>query len=251
MAAINSCMPPPDETVVYQTYLPPPWAPPYDNVSQIRYYYFPDYEMFYDVWDGVFCYQSGAVWICSATLPQMYATVNLYGTFIVLVHRNLTHPWDHYNYFRHNYPRHCYEQYGPIVERNRIVPNIPRERRLVPRAFNENTNRVTFMEQETRPSTGREMPPPSTEVRAAPVARQPEQGQSVLPPYSRQVDDVPMRAISPAMPSESKGFNYGSGYTKPPPSEPKSSPARAPAPGSQAPSQVPSQAPGRAPGGPN
>lgn len=241
MATINSCIPPPDETVVYQTYVPPPWAPPYDGINQIRYYYFPDYVMFYDVWDGVFCYQSGEVWICSPTLPPMYATINLYGTFIVLVHRDLVHPWDHYGYFERNYPRHCYEQYGPIVEHSRIVPNVPRERRLVPRAFNENTDRVTFMQQ-TPASSSREMPPSPVPQPQAPTTREPAPARSAPPQYGREADEVPMRAISPAMPTESRGYNYGSGYTKPPASEPKQAPAHAPAP-------TPSQAPARAPGG--
>lgn len=230
--AVSSCFIPPEsgETeIVYNNYVPPPWAPPYDNISTIRYYYLPDYDMFYDVWDGVFCYQSGDVWICAPALPPMYADIDLYGTFIVLIHHDQDQPWKHHRYFEDNYPRHCYDQYGPIVEHNRVVPQVPKGQKLVPRAFNENSDRVTFMQH---PVVGGVLPPnpppaPPNNPGGRPLApgnrgsETPARGnsapaRSAAPvQYSRQVQEIPMRVIAPSMPAASKNFNYGSGYTKP------------------------------------
>ena len=233
--AVSSCFVPPqsgETEIVYNNYVPPPWAPPYDNISTIRYYYFPDYDMFYDVWDGVFCYQSGDAWICSPTLPPMYADLDLYGVFIVLVHHNDRVPWEHYRYFAENYPHHCYDQYGPIVEHNRIVPHVPKNHRLVPRAFNENSNRVTFMQHPvvsgeplpnpppTPPDNPRgQLPTPGNPGSGNPARGNPAPARPAPAPsqYSRQVQEIPMRIIAPSMPAASKNFNYGSGYTAPPP----------------------------------
>lgn len=244
VAGFSSCAPPPEnDQTVYQTYVPPAWAPPYDGISQIRYYYFPDYDMFYDVEDGVFCYQTGDAWICSATLPPMFAAVDLDGAFIVLIHHDLVQPWLHHAYFERNYPSHCYDQYGAIVERNRIVPNLPRERRVVPRAFNENTNRVTFMQQ----PTGREMPPnPPPAPPKNPNQREPAPNPArpapapASPHYDRVAQEVPMRSITPSMPAASKSFNYGSGYSKPPSAQVSQPPSAQP---SRQPSQQPSHQP--------
>src|ERR1035437_1761545 len=71
---------------VEQSYVPPPWAPPYDNVSQIRYYYLPDYEVYYDVWGNQFWYiGDGGVWVSSVGPPPPYAGVDLGAAFVVLI----------------------------------------------------------------------------------------------------------------------------------------------------------------------
>ena len=178
-------------SVDVQNYVPPPWAPPYDNESSIRYYYLPDYDMYYDVWDGQFWYAgSGGEWISSEGPPPQYAGVDFNGAFVVLIDRNISRPWRNYGYYRANYPAHGYDHYTDIVAHNRIVTNIAPGHTLVPRAFNENTNRVTFMQ---RPGAG--------------VAH----GSAG---YHRVVHEVPMRSISPSMPAESRKLNYGRGYAK-------------------------------------
>jgi hypothetical protein len=190
-----------------QNYVPPPWAPPYDNVSTIRYYYLPDYEMYYDVWDRQFWYMGdGDAWISSAVPPSQDASVDLGSSFVVLIDRDMDHPWEHHDYYRQNYPNHGYDNYRDIVVKNRIVTNIAPNHELVPRAFNENTNRVTFMQRPSIPT-----PPP-----------QPQRGQDhpVPPPpmvnqrYHQVVHEVPMKNISPSMPEASRKLNYGGGYSK-------------------------------------
>jgi hypothetical protein len=176
-----------------QNYVPPPWAPPYDNVSSTRYYYFPDYGMYYDVWDGQYWYMGpGGVWMASDGLPPAYAGVDLNSAFIVLIDRDVSRPWMNYSYYYHNYPAHGYDNYRDIVSRNRIVTNIAPGHTLVPRAFNENTNRVTFMQR-----------PPQNAAAHGSAS------------YHRVVHEVPMRSIAPSMPAASRNLNYGRGYSKP------------------------------------
>ncbi len=176
------------------TYVPPPWAPPYDNVSTVRYYYLPDYDMYYDVWDGLFWYLGpDGVWVSSQGPPPQYAGIDLSGAFIVLIDHTISRPWLNEGYYRANYPAHGYDQYRDIVVHNRIITNTAPGHELVPRAFNENTNRVTFMQR------------PVAKPNAAP-------GPST---YHRVVHQVPMKSISPSMPAASRKLNYGGGYTRP------------------------------------
>jgi hypothetical protein len=187
------------------TYVPPPWAPPYDNVSTVRYYYLPDYDMYYDVWDGTFWYLGpDGAWVSSEGPPPQYAGIDLSSAFVVLIDRDIDRPWMNERYYRENYPAHGYDHYRDIVVHNRIVTNTAPGHELVPRAFNENTNRVSFMQ---RPIAKPDAPPaPST--------------------YHRVVHEVPMKSISPSMPAASRSFNYGRGYSKPSGGAPRASAPR-------------------------
>jgi uncharacterized membrane protein YgcG len=180
-----------------QNYVPPSWAPPYDNESSIRYYYLPDYDMYYDVWDGDFWYAGpDGAWISSEGPPPQYAGVDFGGAFIVLIDRHISRPWTNYSYYRNNYPEHGYDNYTDIVVRNRIVTNTEPGHRLVPRAFNENSNRVTFMQRR--------------------VQQAPDANNHGPANYHRVVHEVPIKSIAPSMPATSRNFNYGRGYAKPP-----------------------------------
>jgi uncharacterized membrane protein YgcG len=179
-----------------QNYVPPSWAPPYDNTSSVRYYYLPDYDMYYDVWDGDFWYVGpGGEWISSEGPPPQYAGVDFGGAFIVLIDRNISRPWTNYGYYHANYPEHGYDNYTDIVVRNRIVTNTEPGHRLVPRAFNENSNRVTFMQRPVQQATDANNHAPAS--------------------YHRVAHEVPMKSIAPSMPATSRNFNYGRGYVKP------------------------------------
>ena len=230
-----------------ESYVPPDWAPPYDNVSEIRYYYMPDYEMYYDVWDGSFWYQNGGGWAAYPGLPSQFVGADLGATFIVLIDRDISRPWEHHGYYRDNYPHHSYDHYRDIVVQNRVVRDIAPGHELVPRAFNENNNKVTFMQhpiQNIAPSAvaspsgipaQRTLEPRPTEMqqramdmhqnagatpqRAPQNAQQAPQSTVQSRPnqttYNRTVHQVPMHAIAPSMPPASQSFNYGRGYTKP------------------------------------
>jgi hypothetical protein len=117
--------------------------------------------------------------------------VDLSAAFCVLIDRDISRPWLNHDYYRTNYPPHGYANYRDIVVRNRVVTNIAPGHELVPRAFNENNNRVTFMQ---RPVATAAAPHPTN--------------------YHHVVHEVPMKSISPSMPAASRGLNYGGGYTK-------------------------------------
>jgi hypothetical protein len=208
----SSCVPPPEGEgdVVVQNYVPPPWAPPYDNVSSVRYYYLPDYDCYYDVWDGAWWYNGpGGAWISSVNPPPQCAGVDLNGSFVVLIDKNIDRPWLNHAYYRDNYPAHGYNQYTDIVVHNRIVTNTAPGHELVPRAFNENTNRVTFMQRPVLPH----LPPPPPPPNGVVLPEHPPMP-ATQAHYHQVVHEVPMSKISPNMPKESQSHNYGAGYSK-------------------------------------
>jgi hypothetical protein len=210
----SSCVPPPEgeSEVVVQNYVPPPWAPPYDNTSSVRYYYLPDYDCYYDVWGATWWYGGPGGWVSSIGPPPQCSGVDLNGAFVVLIDKNIDRPWLNHDYYRNNYPAHGYDHYKDIVVHNRIVTNTAPNHELVPRAFNENTNRVTFMQRPVQPNLQTPPPPPPNGVTLPPPHEHP------APPgpshYHQVVHEVPMSKISPSMPKESQSHNYGAGYSK-------------------------------------
>jgi hypothetical protein len=191
----------------YQTYTPPAWAPPYDDVSSVQYYYFPDYDMYYDVWNSQFWYNSNGAWVPSAGLPPAYADINLYNSYVVLVNKKYTTPWVRHDYFVKNYPPHVYDNYQNIVVTNRIVKNVEPNHDLVPRAYNENTNRVTFMQRQRDANT----PQQNQQTDRVPVQQQSVQGSERQP--DRQPDQhqptqvVTPQPTQPTQGSERQPFN--------------------------------------------
>jgi len=62
---------------------PPSWGPSgYDNV---RYYYLPDVEAYYDVQNARFIYLSSNIWVQSSKLPSKYKNYDLYGGYKVVL----------------------------------------------------------------------------------------------------------------------------------------------------------------------
>src|ERR1041385_8506337 len=47
----------------------PFWAPVYDHVDEVQYYYLPDIEVFYDVPNREFVYMEDGNWVYSPELP--------------------------------------------------------------------------------------------------------------------------------------------------------------------------------------
>ncbi|HEY3876609.1 MAG TPA: hypothetical protein VGM92_14125 [Candidatus Kapabacteria bacterium] len=174
--AFNSCGAP----AISASYTAPDWAPAYSDASSVPYYYFPDYDMYYDVGAGQYYYLNNGAWAASAAVP--YSGVDLGSSYTVLLGRGTTHPWDRDDYYRRNYPAHAHEQYGPIVTNNHVITNVPDGHVVMPRAFNENTNRVTFDER-ARAANG-------TQRRVA-------------------THEVPMERIAPNMPAQSRSYRYG------------------------------------------
>jgi len=55
---------------------PPPWGPA--GYSDVRYYYLPDVEAYYDVPSSVFIYFNGVSWVRRSSLPGRYRNYDLY-----------------------------------------------------------------------------------------------------------------------------------------------------------------------------
>jgi hypothetical protein len=108
----------------------PPWAPSYEDGRDVRYYYLPDYELYYDVWEHEFIYLEEGNWLFARELPGTYATIDLGNAFVVVLNNRIFEPWMHHQYYVAHYPRYYYQS----------VYNV-RDARQV-RGFNENGERT-------------------------------------------------------------------------------------------------------------
>lgn len=64
----------------------PAWGPV--GYDYARYYYLPEYNVYYDVVREQFIYPSRRSWAYGRSLPASYGRVNLYNTYKVVVNRN-------------------------------------------------------------------------------------------------------------------------------------------------------------------
>lgn len=62
---------------------PPQWGPA--DYMEVRYYYLPDVEAYYDVQTSVFIYYSYGSWIRRSTLPRRYRDYDLYHGYKVVM----------------------------------------------------------------------------------------------------------------------------------------------------------------------
>lgn len=86
----------------------PSWAPYYENRNQVRYYYLPDIECYYDLVHREFVYLNDGVWIFSRFLPPAYAWFNLNNCYVVALDHRVYEPWRHFHYYVSHYPRFYY-----------------------------------------------------------------------------------------------------------------------------------------------
>ena len=62
---------------------PPQWGPV--GYTEVRYYYLPAIEAYYDVQTTMFIYSSGGVWVRRYDLPPQYRNYDLYGGYKVVM----------------------------------------------------------------------------------------------------------------------------------------------------------------------
>ncbi len=62
---------------------PPQWGPA--GYSNVRYYYLPDVEAYYDVHTSMFIYYSGGVWLQRSYLPSHHKHYDLYRGYKVVM----------------------------------------------------------------------------------------------------------------------------------------------------------------------
>jgi len=83
---------------------PPPWGPV--GYSDVRYYYLPDVQAYYDVHSSMFIYNSRGAWIHRTYLPARYRHYDLYGGYKVpMTDYRGDAPYAHFNEHRVKYSR--------------------------------------------------------------------------------------------------------------------------------------------------
>jgi hypothetical protein len=115
--------------------IPPPWAPNYDNINHIHFYYLPDIECYYDVWTHDFIYLEDGEWMFGAVLPPYYSWFDLNNAFVVVLDHRVQRPWMHFPYYVEHYPRYYYRS---------TYKECYNDRRHPIRGFNENARVVVF-----------------------------------------------------------------------------------------------------------
>jgi hypothetical protein len=83
---------------------PPLWGP--SGYSNVRYYYLPDVEAYYDVQSQRFIYYSGNTWVHRKYLPNQYRNYDLYNGYKVVMtdYRGNT-PYTHYKEHKRKYAK--------------------------------------------------------------------------------------------------------------------------------------------------
>jgi hypothetical protein len=188
-ALLTSCSSSPYSTTTYRNgtysayYTPPSWAPSISGINNVRYYYMPDCDAYFDAGTQQFTYMSNGSWITTGSTPPACASSDLNSSYVVLLDRNANNPWLNEAYYRSNYPVHSYDQYGNIVITNHLIGDLPSNYTVTARAFDENSNSIVFLES-------------------------PQYNGS----YGTVIREVPMGSIAVYMPPETRSYNFGAGY---------------------------------------
>lgn len=82
--------------------VPPPWGP--IGYTEVRYYYLPDIEAYYDINTSMFIYYSSGRWVHRTYLPARYRYYDLYdGYKVVLTDYRGNAPYEHFVEHRAKY----------------------------------------------------------------------------------------------------------------------------------------------------
>jgi hypothetical protein len=89
---------------------PPAWGP--SGYSDVRYYYLPDVQAYYDVETSMFIYISGNRWVHRSYLPARYRNYDLYNGYKVVMndYRGNT-PYSQYKEHRVKYARGYHREF--------------------------------------------------------------------------------------------------------------------------------------------
>lgn len=83
---------------------PPLWGP--SGYSNVRYYYLPDVEAYYDVQNSNFIYYSGNTWVRSSYLPKQYRNYDLYNGYkVVMTDYRGNAPYTYYKQHKSKYAK--------------------------------------------------------------------------------------------------------------------------------------------------
>jgi hypothetical protein len=87
---------------------PPAWAPAYSNVN-VRYYYFPDQYMYYDVWSSQYVYYDGFGWVYATSYPAFVGPFDPYYAHVVIIDHHVHRPWRNHTHYVNHYPQYYYQ----------------------------------------------------------------------------------------------------------------------------------------------
>lgn len=103
----NSVVAGPPHVSVSVSYGSPSWGPTY--YSGVRYYYFPDIEVYYDLSTNEYVFFRDGRWLVSRSMPSMYAGYDLRSGFVVSLNTSVYRPWLRHSYYCSHYPRYYYK----------------------------------------------------------------------------------------------------------------------------------------------
>jgi len=83
---------------------PPMWGPA--GYTEVRYYYLPGVQAYYDVQSSLFIYYSGGVWVHRTYLPSRYRDYDLYNGYkVVLMDYRGNTPYTDFNNHKRQYSK--------------------------------------------------------------------------------------------------------------------------------------------------
>jgi len=126
---------------------PPAWGPP--GYTEVRYYYLPDLQMYYDVNVGQFIYWGGSNWVYSYSLPARYRYYDLYAApKIVLTNYYGPTPYRYISYHRVKYP----VGYKPAVYRKAAYDH-KKKVTPAPNRIKQNPGKGNYYKQKAKPKS--------------------------------------------------------------------------------------------------
>jgi len=94
----------------------PPWGPPVQ--ANVRYYYLPDVDAYYDLNTSLFVYSYNGNWIHRRHLPGRFRNYDLYrGHKVIVSDYSGNAPYSHYNYHKNRSKDRNYERMIERAER--------------------------------------------------------------------------------------------------------------------------------------
>ena len=83
---------------------PPEWGPV--GYTDVRYYYLPDLEVYYDIQSSMFIYFGNGVWLHRAHLPSRYRYYDLYSGYkVVMIDYRGDVPYTYFNEYKIKYKK--------------------------------------------------------------------------------------------------------------------------------------------------
>lgn len=82
----------------------PQWGPV--GYTEVRYYYLPDVEAYYDIETSMFIYFGGGVWIHRSSLPYQFRNYDLYGGYkVVMTDYRGNAPYNNFKEYKRKYAK--------------------------------------------------------------------------------------------------------------------------------------------------